>query len=543
MLVSIPEILPINWRILDYFDERRMTRSWRLISISLLALWQAGPAPSALRTPALVHDVGGEKQLFIDTLLVEQSSGITLVVNPPRNTGEGNLASDRDWEEFYAGGWNTVLEDGGVFKMWYEARAFEGGTGYDTLEKYLCYATSRDGIRWEKPVLGLVEFRGSRENNILMRGVVGTVFLDPLRAGGERYKFAGRTDGLALWIWSSPDGLRWRRFVDRPILSKGAFDTQNQVFWDDRLRKYVAYVRRGNDAVPGDPNAGAPIFRDGKLVMSPAQRPDPKNLRKVGRSESGELGSGWPEPEVVFSYDERDPAGSDHYNPCVIKYPYAADAYFMFPSAMYQYPGREFDGPLDIQMAASRDGVRWNRFDRKPYVRLGLEGGDDAGSIYMTVGMLRRGAELWMYYTVFPYTHGGYSLKTTRRAGVVRRLVQRLDGFVSADAAYAGGELTTVPVRFRGRRLSLNVDTGALGSLGVELQDQAGKPIEGYGRADCDPVIGNSVARTVTWRGKADLGALAGKAVRLRFTMRSTKLYAFQFADRGPRTGLHAPRN
>ncbi|PYV10356.1 MAG: hypothetical protein DMG07_21250, partial [Acidobacteria bacterium] len=174
---------------------------------------------------------------------------------------------------------------------------------------------------------------------------------------------------------------------------------------------------------------------------------------------------------------------------------------------------------------------RWNRFDRKPYVRLGLDGDDDAGSIYMTVGMLRKGPELWMYYTAFPFTHGGFNLNTTRRTGVVRRLVQRLDGFVSADAAYSGGELTTVPMNFRGRRLSLNLDTGALGSTRVEIRDQSGNTIEGFGQTDCDPIIGNSVARTVTWKGNADLGVLVGKTVRLRFVMRSTKLYAFQFVD------------
>ena len=39
----------------------------------------------------------------------------------------------------------------------------------------------------------------------------------------------------------------------------------------------------------------------------------------------------------------------------------------------------------------------------------------------------------------------------------------------------------------------------------------------------------NDVAYTVGWGDKSDVSALAGKPVRLRFEMRSAKLYAFQF--------------
>jgi hypothetical protein len=148
----------------------------------------------------------------------------------------------------------------------------------------------------------------------------------------------------------------------------------------------------------------------------------------------------------------------------------------------------------------------------------------------MSIGMVRRGSELWMYYTGYPVTHG-YDIKTVRGLGVISRLVQRLDGFVSADAAYGGGELTTIPVLFRGARLEINVDTGALGSLRVELLDPEHHPLPGFTSEDCYPIIGNSVARRVAWKGGHDVGALAGRPIRLRFRMRATKLYAFQFVS------------
>lgn len=453
------------------------------------ALLAAGP----LGANGQPYAAGRDKQLFIDDLLIQTKQGVTLTLNPPLKTGEHNLAADKAWEAFYAGGWNTIIEENGSYRLWYEASSFDVAGKH---QQNLGYATSSDGIRWEKPVLGKIEFAGSRQNNLVLTGTVGTVFEDPTGFANARYKFAARKEGLSLY--GSSDGIDWKPVFDRPLLKKGQFDTQNQIFWDRRIRKYVAYMRRWEP------------------------------LRKVGRSETADLAS-WPEPSIVFSYDSRDPVESDHYNSCVIQYPYAPNVYLMFPSAYYHFPGRKNDGPLDIQFASSRDGIRWDRRFRQPYVRLGLEGAFDGGSIYMSIGMIRKQSELWMYYTGYDFTHGAYSPEKTRYKGVVSRIVQRLDGFVSADAAYQGGELTTVPLTFQGSRLELNIDTGALGEARVELLDAAGRTIPGFSRDAAVPVIGNSVARRVRWNGDPALGELAGKPVSLRFHLRAAKLYAFQF--------------
>ena len=63
------------------------------------------------------------------------------------------------------------------------------------------------------------------------------------------------------------------------------------------------------------------------------------------------------------------------------------------------------------------------------------------------------------------------------------------------------------------------------------MEDEKGKPIEGYAKEDCDEVVGNYVAKTITWRGNQDVSKLAGKPVRLHILMRNAKLYAFQFAE------------
>ena len=465
--------------------------------------------------------IGGTKQLFIDDQLIAASTHVDLVMNPPVKTGEANLIAEHPWESFYAGGWNTIIEDEGIYKMWYDAASISDSLSARKRDgRFVCYATSNDGINWKKPLLGLVEFEASKNNNILMRDTTGAVFLDPNNNGGERFKYVGWWDSekrginqTEVWLFSSPDGLRWKPFGGRPIMAaKGQYDTQNQIFWDDRVGKYVAYVRNN---IRGEKNG------------------ERYTIRQTHRAESDTL-TQWPQHSLVFSPDNKDPFVSDHYNICAIKYPYAPGVYFGFPSPyLHTNVANRNDGPLDIQLITSRDGITWNRLDRRPYVRLGVKDSNDCGSIYMSVGMLRKGNEIWMYSTGYDFTHGGYDLKTTRHKGVVSRLVQRLDGFVSADAAYTGGELRTIPVRFTGNTLVLNVDTGAMGSLRVEILDQHGKPIPGYSEKDCDMVNGNYINRLITWNGGSELGALTQQPVQLRFVMRSTKLYSFQFLPRG----------
>ena len=115
-----------------------------------------------------------------------------------------------------------------------------------------------------------------------------------------------------------------------------------------------------------------------------------------------------------------------------------------------------------------------------------------------------------------------------KRSGIFRASLRR-DGFISADADYGGGELTTPAVRFTGRTLALNCDAGAGGWLKVELLDGEGHPLPGFGRDAADAVLGNGVSKTVTWQGRSDVSPAAGRPVRLRFLMRDVKLYAFRF--------------
>ncbi len=152
----------------------------------------------------------------------------------------------------------------------------------------------------------------------------------------------------------------------------------------------------------------------------------------------------------------------------------------------------------------------------------------------MSPGLARWGNYLYQYYYSSGRLHDSailrpeydHSAKQMGGVGVVR---QRLDGFVSADADHQGGWLRTPAVVFQGNRLRLNIDTGAMGTAFVELQDTDGKPIPGFSLSECEEIGGNFIDQSVYWKGSPDVSSLAGRPVRILFKLKRAKLYAFQF--------------
>ncbi len=490
--------------------------------------------------------VGGDKQLFIDHRFIERSEQVTLRVNPPRKDTVDRFPRDKPWEAFTTG-WYSIDWDPEArrYKKWYAACDGDQWAGGSWR---LCYAESPDGLSWEKPDLGLVEYGGSRDNNILIDGEKLTyTFHDPHACGPhgrpeERFKMIrGYPDKTK--VATSPDGIHWdlpdRHVSDLPP----GWDTAKQAWWDERIGRYVVYLRVQIEQENELPYPFAdPIDSDPPVIAPTLARP----IRAIGRLETDDLTAPWPDDEIrtVLCADQDDPPGCDIYHAGVYPYPYAADAYFMFPLTYHHFTEAESpvvrnDGVNDCQFCASRDGIHWMRYDRRPYIGRGIQGEFDGGGIHGSPYLIRRGAELYQHYGGEPWTHGQYRRLSDQerrdRANWARGrscvAVQRLDGFVSADAAYEGGALLTPPLTFDGDRLELNIDVAAMGEARVELQDREGRPIDGFGAGDCDRLMCNDVARHVRWRGSDDVGALRGRPVRLLVRMRSAKLYAFQFVS------------
>lgn len=473
-------------------------------------------------------DIGRNRQLFLDELFFAERAGIDLGANPPGQDFTPVMVADSPWESAL-GCYNTVRREDDRFRMWYDVMAAYGGR----TRRVLCYAESADGISWEKPELGLIAFNGSRKNNIVapvsdgadQQG--GTVFRDEHGPAEERYKLwtkyqAGEEDrrqgiSTGLWAMTSPDGIRWRLCRNGYPLNRGnAADTQSVCFRDEDLGKYVGFVR---------------------IKQFPEGR---QRTCSVGLMTSADFYR-WTPAKVILAADERDenapvPGGLpgwrppvDFYVPGGMKIPGVPNAYVILPSAYYHWREDAFPSTMEARIAASRDLENWwQPAEREPFLRPGPEGTASAGMIFANPELVPAGDELWLYYAGVGSDHRG-DQGDRSKSGIFRARLRR-DGFFSANAGYEGGTFTTPPLTFAGRRLELNLDGGAGGWLQVEMLDPGGRPLPGHGLKSCDPVRGNSVCKAVTWGGESGVAGSAGRPIRLRFVMRSMKLFSFVFS-------------
>jgi hypothetical protein len=478
----------------------------RLFASGFLWLAVCVTAGCQLAAAASVVMVGDQKQLFLEEQMLLQATNVGLRVHPATKTGERTLVPDRPWENASLN-WFSVLRHEGRFRMWYECYDVEGWP--TTNDTSFCYAESADGIQWTKPALNLVSYHGSTSNNILFRelGPAGAysrvhgagVFLDPTAPPNARYKcvsqgmFAQSRPPYRIAGMESPDGLRWTR-LPQPIVDVFA-DSQYSMFWDTDLDTYVLCGRVNGRG------------------------------RAIGRSVSRDF-SRFPPLQLVLENE----AVRDLYNPAAIKYPGAANAYFMFPS-LYDHQSDR----LQIHLAVSRDGVHWRFPDRAtPFIGLGPADQFDSGSLYLGQGVVAMGNELWHYYSGSPLKHEQADLPLLTNAVNARlfsRATLRLDGYVSVQAAGREGSFATPPLRFQGNTLTLNVRVKPGGMLRVGVLDEQGRPLRGFAPADCVPVTGDHLRCPVVWTSKSSLADQASRPVTLAFEMREADLFAFQFAD------------
>ncbi|MCH2374060.1 MAG: hypothetical protein MK538_07730, partial [Planctomycetes bacterium] len=437
------------------------------------------------------------------------------------------IRADQPWESgprTQIGVYSCVLKEGDLVRVWY----FSSRSG-DSLYQRVAYAESEDGLHFRKPILGLHEAVGSKENNIVLPGRIGgcSVWIDPNAPPEHRYKNQAKVYPSAKFhMQSSPDGLNWK-FFSQIEPGHGGWDTQSIVFWDPRIQRYALYTR---------------FWMSHRHKTAPA----PNDYRTVRRLESDDL-KNWEKQTLVMQPDDLDRAIQktepgrppvNYYGADVFRYEEAEHVYIMLAQAFWQWQRREKKGlgpsGFDVRLSTSRDGIKFRRAgDRKPFMAMGPSGRFDSRGVWAMPNPIRMGDELWIYYVGSNRDHDDNIDPTAdgKHLTGISGAVLRRDGFVSAYAGYEGGQITTPPIRFAGRRLELNVDTSGGGSIVVEILDTSGQPIAGYAASDAIAVNGNSVRMPVLWRGGDDVASLAGRDIRLRFYMRDCKLYAFQFRD------------
>ena len=65
----------------------------------------------------------------------------------------------------------------------------------------------------------------------------------------------------------------------------------------------------------------------------------------------------------------------------------------------------------------------------------------------------------------------------------------------------------------------------------MKIQDEEGDPIPGYTFNESLPIDCNRLAAPALWNSGKTIAELQGCTIRLHGTMRSCKLYAFQFRE------------
>ncbi len=524
---------------------------------TLILILVLGLSPTGLAQAQEIREVGTDLQLFIDDWLVESMQQTRRVLHRPQ-AKEIAIELDRPWEGSYLYD-PSILKDGDRYRMWYRG----GGTERPHLWGY---AESTDGIHWVKPKLGLIEYRGSTKNNLVwpVPGVscsTLSVFIDgnPAAKPEERYKsiatgkdLNATNDRPVIYGLVSPDGLRWRlvreKHLIRPPAGDPALDSHNLCLWDDARQQYAIYARGWHRRGARPPQAEM-IKKEldqitvrtpsGKVVTVP-------RIRDIRRFTSPDF-INWSEPEYIqFQVDP-----SNHlYKNSAIPYFRRPDHILMFAKRFL--PDRVFDpdwpelywprtenspdcsevtvpgttqiygcgGLSDILFMFSRDGLHFRRF-REAFIRPGPDRLNWHGrAIEVGPSLVPSGdGEMSLYYIE------NYGTPSVR----IRRGALRTDGFVSLQADYEGGTVTTRPFTFGGSRLRLNYSTSAAGSIRVEVQDSSGNALSGFGLADCPIIFGDELERMVTWKEGPDLTSLAGQSVRLKFEIKDGDLFSMQF--------------
>ncbi len=489
-------------------------------------------------------ELGSRKYVFIDDALVAEMKDITFKPQPPQKA-EPVLDHIR-------GHLSLVEDEQKLVRLYYRE---EGD--------YLAVMTSRDGIHWEKPDLGRGEFQGLRNVVVRYPVALGNVFIDPNAPPESRWKYFSGIRKQAMFIFTSPDGWEFKPFETAALpFSAGS---QSVIYYDDQRQLYVGHHRSDYARMPGGKTQRRFVRSETKDVLGvwPWERIPPGRTAEIARAhglrpdkldpwflDNGPLMPSGPGIELptVFGPDEKlDPEGTDIYTTKVVKYPWAPDTYLAFPAVYFHY---DADGPperlelgderrgrgsgvTEVQLATSRDGLTWKRYPRPAYVPIGSFGSNDVHMYFLTHGMIRRGNQVWQYVGGHDGNGVAYHSAWGKKGPwPLIRLVQRLDGFVAAEAAYTGGSLTTHPLKFTGNRLKLNIDTGAVGYAQVGFLDENGKPIPGFSVDECIYLNGDFIDTPGEWMKRGtDVSSLQGRTVQVVLRMRGTKLYALQFSN------------
>lgn len=463
----------------------------------------------------IIH-LDNKREIFVDHYLIDKLNGTAIVMHRPRDEG-AVLYFDKEWEGHFTG-YITVIKDDDLFRLYY--RGLRVAVKDGSRSERTCYAESADGINWVKPVLGLFEIDGSNENNVLLANAEPVThnfspFIDknPDALPGQKYKALGGLRESGLIAYSSPDGIRWEKISDKPVLEhnpelhgSNVFDSQNVVFWSESEKQYVLYFR---------------------TWKTPHGR-----LRTISRATSADF-INWKDESVNF--ESPNIPGEHLYTNQTSPYYRAPHIYLAIGGRFV--PGRQtltegeasnlsihpryFNDASDVIFMSTRGDNNYDRTFLESFIRPGTDLSNwTSRTNFPALNVVQTGPEEMSVYLTQDYAQPTAHL---------RRYSMRIDGFTSINAPFSGGEVITKPFVFSGKELEINYSTSAAGEITIEIQDINGNPIQGFTMEEAQIISGNDIKRIVNWKGNGNLAELASKPVRLRIFMRDADLYSLRF--------------
>ncbi|MCK4294732.1 MAG: hypothetical protein KAY65_16135, partial [Planctomycetes bacterium] len=489
-----------------------------IMAMLAMSIWVAGA------NGAIKKNNDGPKRnryLLLDSRIIEDTENAVLTVGTVQKDRRNPLfKEDKPWEPRFDNVYCNVIydEQDKIYKCWYSPFIIDERTTGTPPEKRnpesqnymkarpnhremgVCYAISKDGIHWEKPELGLVEFNGNKKNNIQMRGQeMRGMFRGPHGAGvfkdlhesdlAKRYKMFFRAEKMAVAF--SPDGVHWGNpILCREIDAPG--DTHNNAFWDPASGKYIGITRLKT--------------RD--------------NIRLVGRTESSDFVN-WTKAEVVLRGPERREQTHD-----MVVFP-TGGAYIGLLGIMEFPEGSNYHVRQHVELAWSPDTIKWYRIQAgTPFIAHSPASTEKYGTMPYDWGTIFASAPIFLedevriYYGAcdwyfFDWRKGYLALGTLRPDGWAG--YEQIDGNKPAS-------ITTTPIVCTGNELQLCVDVGKKGFAKVTILDKDNRKLAQ------SKLVKKTVTDTeVKWLDKFSLENLKGKDVRLRFELKNAKLYSFNF--------------
>ncbi len=455
------------------------------------------------------------RYLLLDSRIVEKTENARLTPGEVQKyRGNPLFEEDKPWEKRFDNLYANVLydEQEGLYKCWYSPFIVDNSAKGMTLEERaripyeppydremaICYAISSDGIHWEKPELGLVEFGGNKRNNIVYRKLHGAgIFIDSRETDpAKRFKmFTSCEDRDELAVAFSPDGLRWSRLIFCPINPFPVDGTHYNTLWVPELGEYVGFTRlrgMGTDTELSEP--------DGYT----------RRIRQVGRTSSRDF-LNWSQAELAFQ------GVKDHlqiYSMPVFRY---AGVYIGLPVIYNTQTDR-----AHTELAWSPDTIEWHRVcPGTPLIATGSNRTDyDWGCVYTAAYPIFLDGEIRLYYGASNGPHFGW------RDGFFCLATLRPDGFAGYEPTSRGtaATVTTTPVAGRFAALHVTADVQKHGSVTVAVVDGTGKEL-----AVSEPITETVTDHRLVWKSGWDYQTLNTDKIRLKFTINNAKLYSFSF--------------